>query len=340
MANLMSSYGHRVSVHTFDDKKGDPLWPLSKNVELYHHGEDATTTTESEVVKRLKELEPDIIVGLHITREFARYVFYAECLWIPIVLSEHHDPYVPLKLGLNTQRERCEIFAKADTIHLINKDFFKTLPRSLREKATVVPNTISEPGCFDPARRSSTQTPTILSIARLTPMKNTVNLIRSFAKIHDRFPEWELTIAGYGELLPFLKSEAESRGIGGKVNFPGRVSETGPLYKAADIFVIPSLREGFPLASLEAMSHGLPIVGYKRCPGLYQQVLHGKNGYLCWGGKLLGGLPNRLRVLMADKELRHSMGEESAKRFEEYFATEKIGRRWEQMILETYQRRQ
>ena len=166
MANLMSSYGHRVSVHTFDDKKGDPLWPLSKNVELYHHGEDATTTTESEVVKRLKELEPDIIVGLHITREFARYVFYAECLGIPIVLSEHHDPYVPLKLGLNTQRERCEIFAKADTIHLINKDFFKTLPRSLREKATVVPNTISEPGCFDPARRSSTQTPTILSIAR------------------------------------------------------------------------------------------------------------------------------------------------------------------------------
>jgi len=73
--------------------------------------------------------------------------------------------------------------------------------------------------------------------------------------------DWKATLAGDGNIGRF-KQEAEQRGIGGRVSFPGWLGRdaTAALLASGDIFVLPSHHEGLPVAVLEALAHGLATI--------------------------------------------------------------------------------
>lgn len=105
--------------------------------------------------------------------------------------------------------------------------------------------------------------PFILSVGTLHPRKNFLRLVQAFSSIANRFPGVSLVIAGgrswqYADII----AEPEKLGIPGRVIFPGFVddSDLAALYSAADLFVLPSLYEGFGIPVLEAMACGTPVV--------------------------------------------------------------------------------
>jgi glycosyltransferase involved in cell wall biosynthesis len=102
--------------------------------------------------------------------------------------------------------------------------------------------------------------PLLVSVGNLYPVKGHAHLIDALALLAERHPRLHLAIAGRGELEGALATRARDRGLRGRVHLLGLRSDIPALLAAADIFVLPSLSEGLPLALLEAMFATRPIV--------------------------------------------------------------------------------
>ena len=91
-------------------------------------------------------------------------------------------------------------------------------------------------------------------------MKGHRHLIEALSLLAGRHPRVHVAIAGRGELRDALLARARDLGVAGRVHLIGLRSDVPAVLAAADVFVLPSLSEGLPLALLEAMFAGRPIV--------------------------------------------------------------------------------
>lgn len=115
--------------------------------------------------------------------------------------------------------------------------------------------------------------------ARLAPRKGHVDLIAAWPAVQSRAPGAVALFAGDGPLRAPLEAMAESAGLAGAVKVLGHVDDMPALLAAADAAVLPSRLEGVPLALLEAMAAGLPVVA-TRVGGVTEAVEDGVTGLL------------------------------------------------------------
>lgn len=133
-------------------------------------------------------------------------------------------------------------------------------------KVAVVPLGIDLAAWDALAASASTRTearPTILTVARQYPRKNTRAIIAALPAVRREVPGVLLRVVGGGPMLPALREQAADLGLPGAVEFLGAVSGDDAVRREffrADVFCLPSLQEGFGLVFLEAMAAGLPIV--------------------------------------------------------------------------------
>ena len=93
----------------------------------------------------------------------------------------------------------------------------------------------------------------LVAVGNLYPVKGHQYLIDAVALLASRHPNLHLAISGRGELAEALASRARDHGLADKVHLLGLRSDVAAVLAAADIFVLPSLSEGLPMALLEAM---------------------------------------------------------------------------------------
>lgn len=98
-----------------------------------------------------------------------------------------------------------------------------------------------------------------------------------------------------------------------------------------DLFVVPSACEGFGLTAGEALSMGLPAIGYQSCAGINELIKDGKTGLLVADG--VEPLADAMARLMRDRELRIKMGAAAREDMNQYSA-EQIWSRWERLLAE------
>ncbi|MBD3245975.1 MAG: glycosyltransferase [Candidatus Omnitrophica bacterium] len=134
------------------------------------------------------------------------------------------------------------------------------------EKITCIPNAV-DTSRFDPSDVEPFRTEWHLdgalvfgSVGRLSPEKGHRMLIRAFSRIAAEFPRARLVITGEGPLRDNLRQLASDEKIGEKVVFSGRQTEMERVYRTMNVFILPSLTEGLPLALLEAMSMACPVI--------------------------------------------------------------------------------
>ncbi len=101
---------------------------------------------------------------------------------------------------------------------------------------------------------------TIVTMGRLNAAKAQWNLIRAFSSVIKEIPDVTLLILGEGGLEQYLRELAKELNIGEKVIFGGLLKNPFHVLVQCDIFVFPSLYEGFPNAMIEAMYCGLPVI--------------------------------------------------------------------------------
>jgi glycosyltransferase involved in cell wall biosynthesis len=99
-----------------------------------------------------------------------------------------------------------------------------------------------------------------ITVSRLASKKNLERLLRAFSHVHSAYPNAGLVIVGDGLLRPRLEAFVASKGLVGSVAFLGFRDDVPLLLKTADVYAIPSLREGLPRSLLEAMAVGRPVL--------------------------------------------------------------------------------
>jgi glycosyltransferase involved in cell wall biosynthesis len=102
--------------------------------------------------------------------------------------------------------------------------------------------------------------PLFINVGRLVPAKGHDYLIRAFALVHHDLGCGELALVGSGGRHEELAELTHELGVSDRVHFLGRCSNARALTAAADVFVLSSVWEGLPMAILEAMEAGTPIV--------------------------------------------------------------------------------
>lgn len=114
------------------------------------------------------------------------------------------------------------------------------------------------------SRKYGIADPYILYVGGLNPRKNVGELIYAYSKVEKKLPGLQdLVIAGEpGRMEQRLKGLAHSLDLDGRVVFPGFIepADMAALYSAADLFVYPSIYEGFGLPPIEAMTCGVPVI--------------------------------------------------------------------------------
>ncbi len=146
---------------------------------------------------------------------------------------------------------------------------------------------------------------TVLSVGELNENKNQKVIIKALAHAKDENIHYFL--AGNGPLREELEALAKKLGVDKQVHFLGYRRDLISIYNAVDLFVLPSLREGLGMASIEAMSFGLPIVTSNR-QGINDYSENGVSGYK-YGPNDYEGFAEGIKKILYDDELRRKMGE-------------------------------
>jgi len=120
----------------------------------------------------------------------------------------------------------------------------------------------------------------IVMVGRLSIQKNPLLAVESLKGLTD-IP-WKFDVIGEGPLGEEMRARVKAENLGDRVTFHGWLSgdRTAAILREADILLMPSLHEGLPMAGIEALQHGLAIVG-GAIGGLRDVVRDGANGFLC-----------------------------------------------------------
>ncbi len=163
---------------------------------------------------------------------------------------------------------------------------------------------------FSPPEREP-DTPVILSVGNLIPVKGHELLLRAFGAIQEKFPRLSLEIIGDGPERARLQGLADQLGAAGSVFFQGRQGrrQVADAMKRATVFALPSRYEGLGCVYLEAMSAGKPVIGCLG-QGIDEVIEQGVNGCLIKADDLQG-LTDTLLRLLPHPEVRREMGEKA-----------------------------
>jgi glycosyltransferase involved in cell wall biosynthesis len=191
------------------------------------------------------------------------------------------------------------------------------------EKVVTIPAGV-DTSKFHPLDVSSGMGRYILFVGTLEPRKNIPGLLKAWDEIKGQHPEVELVIAGTSGRV-FRESSYPDETD--RVRWLGYVPETDlpGLYTGADLFILPSLDEGFGLPALEAMACGTPVVvsdggALPEVVGEAGKIYHLSNPF---------GLNNALNECLFDADLRHSLKEKGLARAKLFSWSSTAGSVWE-----------
>lgn len=226
----------------------------------------------------LRAVRPDIIHA-HTARALPM-------LWLarpaaPVVLTHHNTRFsFPLPLFHLFDRVVDEYVA-------ISEECARLVQPHTSRRINAIRNAVGDE-FFTATRRSPPGDPVqIISVGALSAQKDYPTLIRAAKRLRARLAERGLRakfrIVGGGAMLHELRCLVESEGVSEMVDLLGTRSDIVDLLSQADIFVNSSLYEGLPVAILEAMATGLPVVA-TRVPGNLDIISDRVNGLLAQGG--------------------------------------------------------
>lgn len=164
-----------------------------------------------------------------------------------------------------------------------------------------------------------------LFVGRLSPEKRVKEFLEAWAEVFSEEaapPRARLLIVGEGPERGALERAVADLGLSGSVSLAGRKDDLLPYYRAAEVFILPSISEGLSNSMLEAMACGVAIMA-SRVGGAREAVSPGVNGTL-FDPLNRAELKERLRGYMADRSLAVRLGEQARKTAVEKYSMNRV----------------
>ena len=276
------------------------------------------------IMKLMRKYSPKAIITLHATFEALMFAIFVK---IYFIFHKEKSPKMILKLDIGQQ------FAKINnesSIRIIQRLLFSIFfnkiicestcayeevlrPKPIlryKNKYLIIPNGFHNSTKNEIIFEKSERYSRILSVGRISYQKGQDILIRIFAKIRNKFPEWQLRIVGMldnNQYLEELKNEITDLKVGNSVKILTDLNDEDIIreYESASIFSLLSRNEGFSIARVEAIHYGLPIVITEAGCGIYFKNF----------GSLVCNIENEdciiraLEALISNKDLRNEISD-------------------------------
>jgi glycosyltransferase involved in cell wall biosynthesis len=168
----------------------------------------------------------------------------------------------------------------------------------------------------------------VVAVGNLYPVKGHEVLVRALAEVKAD-PPWRLAIAGRGEEDERLRALAKASGCAGRVHLLGYRADIPDILAGADIFAMPSLSEGLPLALIEAMFAARAIVA-STVGGIPDAIEDEREGLLVPPGDAIA-LGAALQRVVVSPELRAALGAAAERRAESAFTTARMADQYEDL---------
>jgi glycosyltransferase involved in cell wall biosynthesis len=159
--------------------------------------------------------------------------------------------------------------------------------------------------------------PRVAVLSRLVPHKQIEDALEAVAELRAGMPGLHLDIVGGGWWRRRLVDHAHWLGISDAVTFHGHVDDVTKhhVLQRSWVHVLPSRKEGWGLAVIEAAQHGVPTIGYRSSGGLSDSIIDGVTGILVDDRP---GLVDGLHRLLSDPVLRDQLGAKAQARSVEF----------------------
>lgn len=180
--------------------------------------------------------------------------------------------------------------------------------------------------------RYAIQSRRIVSAGRFGHEKGFDMLVKAFAPVAKRHPDWHLDLFGDGEMMPVVKQLIAELGLENNVHLMGMCSDLAERYKDYAMYVLPSYREGMPLVLLEAKANRLPIVSFDIMTGPREIVRDRVDGILIPPYDL-DKLGAAMCQLIENPKLRQDMANRSQENLDK-FSKATILNQWRSLIDE------
>ena len=171
-------------------------------------------------------------------------------------------------------------------------------------------------------RRQQNPVPIIGAVGRFIPAKDYPRLLQAAAALRDSNRKFRVCIVGDGPEMPSVRAMVADLGLADIIELPGMAGDIGAWYRRFDIYVSSSVREGQPMALLEAMAYGLPVVSTDT-GACATTVGHGFGGLVVPPGDT-AALETALAQMIGDAELRSTCGANARRRVEERYSVQKV----------------
>ncbi len=339
LSNYWVQQGHCVNIIVLDRTQFKPFYQLSENINFesidifskpknYFKKAAVTLTQIFLLRKKFRQIHPNVIISfIDITSLLAINASFF--LGIKLIVSERSNPIKKDVNSILKNANRMFFFRFADGIVLQTRQVKEYYPRSYKKKITIIPNPVVVPP-VEFIKNQETNFSRIISVGRLEYPKGQDILIRAFAKISSRYPEWKLTLVGVGTLKNELQNLCHKLQITKQVEWFGQTDNVWKILSQSDIFVSSSRYEGFPNALCEAMACGLAVISTD-CPfGPGELISNNVNGILI-PVEDEASLSHEISRLIENKKLRSDLGQK-AKSIIDSYSLDKIALSWECLI--------
>ncbi len=159
-------------------------------------------------------------------------------------------------------------------------------------------------------------------VSNFRKVKRSPDIVKAFAIEAEKYNHIRLEMIGEGPEREYCRDLAISLGINDKVVFRGSLLNVPRVLCFTDVFVIPSEKESFGLAALEAMACSIPVIS-SNAGGLPEVVEHEKTGFVIEPGDI-DALAKYMNIMIEDEPLRKKLGKASAQRAKGVFHPDKI----------------
>lgn len=262
------------------------------------------------------------------------FVMPARWLGVPYVLHMHGGRFLefyrdqPSRFVKDFIRS---VYRNARVVIALSEQWRETLLQvSPESRIVVVPNPVHVPSWQAPLDRAPA---TVLYLGLIKEAKGAFDLVRALPAVRRAVPDARLVLGGAGE-VEAAGALASGLGVEGAVEMPGWIvgEAKDELLKRAWVFALPSHGEALPMAILESMAAGIPVVA-TRVGGVPTAVDHGRTGMLIDVADL-AALSKELIALLTDAPRRQAMGEAARRAATEKFSADAIVPRVEELWRE------
>lgn len=356
MANEMVSRGHEVACFYFDKEQGTPIFPVDERVYLKNCYDSLNTKVRdfvaqikalfvlerkkrhevkksartNSILENVNKFNPDVII-MYWPNEFLNKLVM---LKYPTILMLHSS------INFFINEKDFNIYLKGmnscDSIQVLMPEYVDQLRQFCSNKNIIhIPNIVKQ---F--TKQSKLTSKKIVYVGRMGAQKRVHLVAQAFALIEDKYKDWVVEMWGETHTEPHITKEVQDiisqKRLTDRVLLCGTTTDVPSKLEDASIILMPSAYEGFPLATTEAMSMGLPAVVCKDCPSHNTLVRNGENGYVC--EPTPEDIAKHLELLINNYELRSRLGNQAREDMKQY-KPELIYDRWEQLMTEVIDRR-